>query len=580
MANTVADYVIERLRDWGVQRVFGYPGDGINGFMGALDRADGKPRFVSSRHEEIASFMACAHSKFTGGLGVCMATSGPGAIHLLNGLYDAAADHVPVLAIVGQQATTALGSDYQQEVDLTALFKDVAGAYCQMCVTPSQARQLVDRAIRISLSERAVTCLVFPNDLQEMPYEEPTREHGAVFTGIGWRPPVVIPRAQDLDDAAAVLNAGSRVAILVGAGARGAADELVEVADRLGAGVAKALLGKDVLPDDLPWSTGSIGLLGTKPSDALMQRCDTLLMVGTTFPYTEWLPKPGRARAVQIDLSARNLSMRYPVEVPLVGDARDTLRALLPRLVRKEDRSFRESVEADVVRWEETLAERAAQAANPINPQQVFRELSPRLPDRAVVTADSGTAANWYARDLRFRTGMSGSLSGGLATMGPALPYGLSAKFAFPDRPVVCCVGDGAMQMLGNAVLVDVARYWKEWADPRFVVLVVNNRDLNMVTWEQRVMTGIPRFADSQDVPSFDYAGYARMLGLEGVEMKRPEDVVPGWERAMAARRPVVIDAWTDPETAPLPPHITLEEARNFLGSMLKGAAGVLLGRR
>src|SRR5690606_19795298 len=524
------------------------------------------------RHEEQAAFMACAHAKFTGEVGVCMATSGPGAIHLLNGLYDAGMDHQPVVAIVGQQARTALGSDYQQEVDLISLFKDIAHNYVHMCSVPAQARHLIDRAFRIAKAERCVTCVIFPNDVQEQDAVElPRREHGTTVSGVGHIRAAVLPHADELRRAAELLNAGHKVAMLVGAGALGAADEVEQVADLLGAGIAKALLGKAVLPDDLPHVTGSIGLLGTKPSDTMMRECDTLLMVGSSFPYAEFLPEPGQARAVQIDIKPRMLGLRYPMEVNLLGDAAATLRALAPLLERKADRSWRESIERNVADWWHTLESRAMIDAKPINPQRVFWELSPRLPDRCVLTADSGSSANWWARDLKVRRGMIASLSGNLATMGPALPYAVAAKFTHPDRPVVAGVGDGAMQMNGINTLVTVSKHWREWDDPRLIVLVLDNGDLNQVTWEQRVMSGDAKFEASQNLPPFDYAEYARMLGLAAVVMHKPEDVVPGWERALAAERPVVVQAFCDPEVPPLPPHITFDQARMYFRSMLRG---------
>ena len=572
MAHTVSDYVINRLADWGIDRIYGYPGDGINGLMGALDRHEDRMRFVQARHEELAAFMACAHSKFTGDIGVCMATSGPGAIHLLNGLYDAAMDHRGVVAIVGQQATIGLGASYQQEVDLTTLFKDVACNYVQLCSTPAQARHLVDRAVRIARAEQVVTCIIFPNDVQEMDaVESPPRVHGAAFSGIGWSAPRIVPKEEDLQRAADVLNAGRKVAILVGAGALHAADEVTEVADRLGAGVAKALLGKAVLPDDLPWVTGSIGLLGTRPSWELMMKCDTLLMIGSSFPYSEFLPKEGQARGVQIDIRPRNLSLRYPMEVNLCGDSKETLQALLPLLEHKTDRKWREEVEDGVRHWWEVLERRAMNEAEPINPQRVFWELSPRLPDGCILTSDSGSSANWWARDLKIRRGMMASLSGNLATMGPGVPYAIAAKFTHPDRPVIACVGDGAMQMNGINGLITIDKYWREWRDPRLIILVLNNRDLNQVTWEQRVLAGDPKFEASQDLPAFSYARYAESLGLGGITMERPDDVAPGWEQALAADRPVVVDAITDPEVPPLPPHITFEQAKNYTISMVKG---------
>jgi pyruvate dehydrogenase (quinone) len=572
MAHMVADFVLERMHAWGVRHVFGYPGDGINGFLGAFDRHQDLIRFIQVRHEELAAFMACAHAKFTGETGVCFATSGPGAIHLLNGLYDAAMDHQPVVAIVGQQKTMSLGADFQQEVDLVSLFKDVARHYVEMCVNPAQARHLVDRAFRIAKAERCVTCLIFPNDIQEEDaIEHPHREHGATYSGIGFTEGRVVPRDEELRRAADVLNAGKRVAILVGQGAKGAAPEVVSVANKLGAGVAKALLGRAVLPDDLPFVTGSIGLLGTEPSDYMMQNCDTLLMIGTGFPYAEWLPEEGQARGVQIDLEPRMLGLRYPTEVNLHGDAQATLRALLPQLEQKKENHWRKDLEQHIRDWWKLMEERAMLTANPINPQYVFWELSKRLPDRCILTADSGSSANWWARDLHVREGMMASLSGNLATMGCGVPYALAAKFAFPDRPVIACVGDGAMQMNGMNELITVAAHWKEWADPRMIFLVLNNRDLNQVTWEQRVMAGDPRFKASQELPDFQYATYAEMLGLAGVVMKRREDVIPAWDAAFKADRPVLVDAYTDPEVPPLPPHIKFEQARKYMSALFKG---------
>lgn len=571
MADTVSDFIIKRLADWGVKRLYGYPGDGISGLMGALDRVEGAPRFVQVRHEEMAALAACAHSKFTGEVGVCLATSGPGAIHLLNGLYDAKADHVPVVAIVGQAALSSLGSDYQQEVDLVSLFKDVAHEYVHQAGSPHAVRHLVDRAFRIALGRRAVTCLVLPKDLQEEAYESPPQKHGSTLSGLGWSSPRVIPKEKDLRQAADLLNEGSKVALLIGAGAMRAGDEVVEVADLLGAGVAKALLGKAALPDTMRFVTGAIGLLGTRPSWELMQGCDTLLMVGSRFPYAEFLPPEGQARGVQIDLEPRALSLRYPMEVNLVGDARETLQALIPMLRRKTDRSWRQTVEKNVADWWGVLEERAHMEARPLNPQRVFWELSPRLPDNCILTCDSGTAANWYARDLKIRRGMMASLSGGLATMGSAMPYALSAKFAFPDRCVVALAGDGAMQMNGLNELITVSKYWKDWSDPRFVVLVLNNRDLNMVTWEQRAMSGDPKFEASQVLPDFPYATYAESLGFLGLRVDRPDQVAGAWEKALAAHRPVVIEAVVDPEVPPLPPHITLEQASALTRAILKG---------
>jgi pyruvate dehydrogenase (quinone) len=577
MASTSSDFLVERLSAWGVTRIYGYPGDGINGIMGAIDRAGERMTFVQVRHEEMAAFMACAHAKFTGEVGVCLATSGPGAIHLLNGLYDAKLDHQPVVAIVGQQARAALGGSYQQEVDLISLFKDVAHEYVHMASTPEQIRHLIDRAIRIARVERTVTCVIVPNDVQELDaVPEPPRQHGTIHSGVGLSMPHVLPKEADLRAAADILNAGSKVAMLVGAGALHATDEVIEVAETLGAGVAKALLGKAAVPDDFPFVTGSIGLLGTKPSWDLMMDCDTLLMVGSSFPYSEFLPKPGQARGVQIDIDGRMHSIRYPMDVNLIGDSAETLRALLPLLTRKTDRGWRDTIEKNVSDWWGVLEARAMNTAEPINPQRVFWELSSRLPDDCILSCDSGSAANWYARDVKIRRGMMASLSGTLATMGPAVPYAVAGKFCHPDRVVVAMAGDGAMQMNGLNELITIAKYWREWSDPRLVILVLNNRDLNQVTWEQRAMAGDPKFEGSQNVPDFPYAEYAQSLGLGGIVVDRPDDIAGAWERAFAADRPTLVEAVTDPNVPPLPPHITFEQARAFASSVLRGDVDAL----
>ncbi|MEK6293971.1 MAG: thiamine pyrophosphate-requiring protein [Paraburkholderia tropica] len=572
---TVSDFIVERLHEWGVRRLFGYPGDGINGMFGALQRAEGKIDFVQARHEEMAAFMASAYAKFSGGLGVCIATSGPGAAHLLTGLYDARLDHMPVLAIAGQQARAALGAHYQQELDLVSMFKDVAGAYVQQPSVAAQVRHVVDRAVRIALSRRTVTAIVLPNDLQELEYEAPPRKHGTAHSGVGYAAPEVLPRQEDLQRAADVLNAGHRVAMLVGAGAMQATDEVIAVAERLHAGVAKALLGKAVVPDDLPWVTGSIGLLGTKPTDEMMSSCDTLLMVGSGFPYSEFLPKEGDARAVQIDIDAGMLSLRYPMEVSLVGDSAATLHALLPLLEQKSQESWRNRIVHANERWQRVLDERAqAPTGGKVNPQRVVTELSPRLPDGAIVTSDSGSCANWYARDLKIRRGMMCSLSGGLASMGAAVPYAIAAKFAHPERPVIALVGDGAMQMNNMAELITVAKYWRNWASPNWICAVFNNEDLNQVTWEQRVMMGDPKFEASQDIPNVPYHRFAELIGLTGIYVDDADQLGDAWEQALAAQRPVVIEVKTDPEVPPLPPHVTLDQARHFATALMQGDPG------
>jgi pyruvate dehydrogenase (quinone) len=574
MSETVAHFMLNRLREeWGVARIYGYPGDGINGLLGAFHDVGDRIEFTQVRHEEIAAFAACAHAKLTGEPGVCMATSGPGAIHLLNGLYDAKLDHQPVVAIVGQQKRMSLGANFQQEVDLVSLFKDVASEFVQVCMAPEQARHLVDRAVRIAVATRSPTCIIIPDDVQEADHAPAPREHGAAFSSAGLSTPRVVPAADDLRRAAEVLNAGERVAMLIGQGAGHAAAEVVETADVLGAGVAKALNGKAALPDDLPFVTGSIGLLGTKPSYEMMERCDTLLMVGSSFPYSEWLPPEGQARGVQIDIDGKLVGVRYPMEVNLVGDSRDTLRELLPLLERKQDRGWREMIESEVERWWEILDDRAGLDAQPINPQLVFHELSDRLPDRAILLADSGSATNWWARHLKIRAGMKAALSGTLATMCPAVPYAVAAKYAYPDRPVVACLGDGAMQMLGINALIDIAHHAERWSDPRVVVLVLNNRDLNQVTWEQRVLAGDAKLEASQTLPDFPFARYAELLGLKGIRVEDPGDVAEAWDEALAHDGPVVYEAVTDPEVPPLPPHIRFEQATGMASALAKDPA-------
>ncbi|HTO71502.1 MAG TPA: thiamine pyrophosphate-requiring protein [Myxococcota bacterium] len=572
MSPKVSDFILQRLVEWGVKRVYAYPGDGINGLLGAFGRIDGALDFVQVRHEEMAAFMACAHAKFTGEVGVCMATSGPGGIHLLNGLYDAKLDRQPVVAIVGQSPRSVIGGDYQQEVDLQNLFKDVAHEFVQTAMSAVQIRHLVDRAFRSARATRSPTAIILPIDVQELEaVPVPRHAHGTVHSGLGYVSPRVTPCSDDLREAARILNEGDRVAMLVGAGCLGAGEEVAEVAELLGAGVAKALLGKAVLPDHLPWVTGSIGLLGTKPSYDMMMSCDTLLMVGSSFPYAEFLPEEGQARGIQIDIDGRMLSIRYPMRLALIGDAKETLRALIPLLERKQERGWRTWLESQVERWWQVLEARALDDTQPINPQRVYWELSQRLPDGAILTADSGTCASWFARDLRVRDGMMATVSGNLATMGCGVPYAIAAKFAHPDRVAVATVGDGAMQMTGNAELVTVAKYWREWSDPRLVVLVLNNRDLNMVTWEMRVFTGEPKYQPSQDIPDFPYASYARSLGLGGIRVEKPSEIGAAWDEAFASDRPFVLEVVTDPNVPPLPPHISFEQGRHYMRAITHG---------
>ena len=582
----VSEFVWHRLGEWGLKRVFGYPGDGVGGLDVALEHAREKMHYVQVRHEEMAAFMASAHAKFTGEVGLCYATSGPGAIHLLTGLYDAKMDHVPVVAVVGQQARTAIGAHYQQEVDLQSLFKDVAADFVATASVPSQVRHLIDRAVRIASTRRTVTCVILPNDLQNLTYEDPPLAHGTTHTGVGYAGPAKLPDDALLRQAAELLNAGKKVAILVGAGALRATDEVIAVADRLQAGVAKALLGKAAVPDDLPYVTGGIGLLGTKPSWDLMQACDTLLMVGSSFPYSEFLPNPGHARGVQIDIDGTMLSLRYPMEVNMVGDSAVTLRALLPLLDQKPEGGWRHGIEQGVASWWQTLEERAMQPAEPINPQRIFWELSKRLPDNTILTGDAGTVANWYGRDIKMRRGMMGSLSGSLASLGSATPYAIAAKMAFPDRAVIGLIGDGAMQMNGINEMITVAKYWRAWSNPRFIIMVLNNQDLSQVTWEERVQLGAGKTESTQAIPDVAYHSYAELLGLKGIVVRDPEQIGAAWDEALAADRPVIMNIYADPNVPPLPPHITLKDAKNFLtmtlsepelGSVLKNTAREVL---
>jgi len=570
-ATEVSDFLLERLRDWGVSHVFAYPGDGINGLLAAWGRAENKPMFVQARHEEMAAFEAVGYAKFSGRLGVCAATSGPGAIHLLNGLYDAKLDRVPVVAIVGQTNRSAMGGSYQQEVDLMSLYKDVASDYVQMVTVPEQLPNVLDRAIRTAVTRRAPTAIIIPADVQELKYSAPAHEFKMVPSSLGFERGTVEASREGLQQAAEVLNSGERVAMLIGSGARSAAAQVVEIADLLGAGVAKALLGKDALSDELPFVTGSIGLLGTRPSYEMMRDCDTLLTIGSSFPYTQFLPPFGSARGVQIDIDPTLIGMRYPNEVNLVGDASATLRALLPLLQRKSDRSWRETIEKNVARWWETMAMEADVSAEPINPMRLFAELSPKLPDNAIVAADSGSSANWYARQLKFRGSMRGSLSGNLATMGPGVPYGIGAKFAHPDRPVIVFAGDGAMQMNGLAELITIAHYRKQWADQRLIVAVLHNNDLNQVTWEMRAMAGAPKFAESQTLPDIDYAGFAASLGLASATLTDPGQISSAWDQALQADRPTVLDVHCDPNIPPVPPHATFDQMKAAASAVLHG---------
>ncbi|MGI8949903.1 MAG: thiamine pyrophosphate-requiring protein [Ornithinimicrobium sp.] len=568
---TVSDFIIDRLIEWDLHRFYGYPGDGIGGFDGALGRAErnGKDfRYIRPTHEEIASLMACAHAKFTGEVGVCIATSGPGAIHLLNGLYDAKMDNQPVVTIVGQQGRVSLGTDSQQEMNLERAFADVAG-YVQTVTTPMHAQVVLDRAIRTAKARRCPTVVILPADVQDLTMETPAVEHWVSRSGVGHPSTRLLPPQDEILRAAAVLNAGSKVAMLVGQGARGATDEVLEVAQRLGAGIVTSLLGKDVVPGDVPHHTQQLGLLGSKPSYDMMQDCDTLLMVGSNFPYAEFLPPTGQARAVQIDLAAENLSLRYPMEVNLLGDVKVTLAALLEHLTPTQDFKWQEGIVAAMESWNEVTEAVAKAKAEPINPRLVFHELNERLPEDCIVTADAGTTADWYGHHIKLGANMRGNLSGLLASMLAAMPYAVAAKFAYPDRPVICTIGDGAFQMLGMNELLTVKRHWQEWADPRFIVMVLHNNDLTQVSFEMRE-AGDPKYEASQTLPDMDYAGYAELLGFRGIRVDDPTQVGAAWDAALAADRPVLLDIWTDPNVPPLPAHITIDQATGFVQALLK----------
>ncbi|WP_455836785.1 thiamine pyrophosphate-requiring protein [Pseudarthrobacter siccitolerans] len=571
---TVADLIVDRLETWGVSRVFGYSGDGINGFMGALRRAEDRVEFVQARHEETAAFMAVGHAKYTGGVGVVTSTQGPGAVHLLNGLYDAKLDGVPVVAIVGQQSRTVLGSAYMQEIELTVLFKDVAAQFVQQVNAPEQLPMVLDRAFRTAKATSSPCVVILPHDIQSAPAPELEQKHGVVVTAPSWSTSAKTPRTEDLDAAAAILNGSRKVALLVGQGARHAGAEVVAIAEQLGAGIATSLLGKPYVDETLPFAVGTMGHLGTTASAHLLGNCDALLIVGSNDPWTEFYPPPGAARAVQIDIDERKIGNRYPVEVGLAGDAAAALQALSSRLTARPRGQWRDDVEQEVRRWRALAEERAAVPARPVNPERVVRELNGRLPADAQVSIDVGSCVYWYARQLILPPGVPAHLSGTLASMGCSIPYGIAAKLARPDRPLVALAGDGAMQMAGIAELVTVAHRWRQWQDPRFIVCVFNNRELTEVTWEQRESEGEPRFRDSQELPDFPFAGYADLLGFTGIRVEDPELLADAWERAFAADRPVVIEVLTDPEVPLLPPFPGGKEKAESMRKALAGEDG------
>ncbi|MEV0156484.1 thiamine pyrophosphate-binding protein [Micromonospora sp. NPDC050686] len=559
---TVVDLVVERLRAWGVPRAFGCPGSAIAPLVEALDHAGGDPAFVPARHEETAAFMAAGHAKFTGGIGVCLATQGPSAVHLLNGLYDAKLDSKPVVAIIGEDVSGPLGNAHQ-EIGLSRLFGDVCNQFVRYARAPEQAAPLLDQAFQTAAATRSPTCVVLPRALQVAPVRERYPQSGRLVTATPGAPLArVLPHDADLDAAAALLTTGSRLAILVGQGGRDAGTEIVALADRLGAGVATSLLGKPVLDERLPFHTGVLGEVGTAASAQLMGGCDTLLMVGTTEPWTEYLPLPGQTRTVQIDIDGRRIGSHYPVDVALVGDAAETLRALLTRVPERRNPQWRGTVEAAVDRWRAEAAERAEAPAEPVNPQLVLRELSARAPRTGAVAVDVGSVLYWYARHLTLPPGVNAQLCGTLGSTGCALPYAVAAKLARPDQPVLALLGDGAMQLNGLAELITVAHHWPEWADPRLVVLVLNNRDQSGVGGGR---TYPATTADRR--PDVPYAGWARLLGLHGVRVDRPDLVGPAWDEVLAADRPSVLEAVVDARVPLAPPEPAFADLRGVFAA-------------
>ncbi|MEU6206456.1 thiamine pyrophosphate-binding protein [Micromonospora musae] len=556
---TAADLVVERLRAWRVPRVFGYPGAALAPLVAALERAGGDPAFVPARHEEAASFMATGHAKFTGGIGVCLASQGPSAVQLLNGLYDAKLDSKPVVAIVGEDVSGPLG-DAHQEIGLTRLFADVCNQFVRYARGPGHLPALLDQAFRTAAATRSPVCVVLPREVQEAAVPDLRTYAGGVVTATPGEPPArVLPHEPDLAAAAELLGSGRRVAILVGQGARDAVDEVVALADRLGAGVACSLLGKPVVDERLPYHAGVLGEAGTRAAAELMGGCDTLLLVGTNDPWTGYLPMPGQVRTVQIDIDGRRVGSRYLVDVPLVGDAAETLRALLARVPDRPSPQWRATVENSVDRWRRELVDRAAAPAEPVNPQLVLQELSPRLPRTAAVAVDVGSVVYWYARHLELPPGVNAQLCGTLGAMGCALPYAVAAKLAAPDQPVVALLGDGAMQLNGLAELITVAHHWTRWQDPRLVVLVLNNRDQSGLA-AGREPAGDP----AQRRPDVPYAGWARLLGLHGVRVDRPELVGAAWDEALAADRPCVVEAVVDAAVPLAPPEPALADLRGL----------------
>ena len=563
MGDTAAEILVETIISWGVDTVFGIPGDGINGIMESLRQRQDRIRFFQVRHEEAAAFMACAYGKYTGKLGCCLATSGPGAIHLLNGLYDAKLDQSPVLAITGQTYSDLKGSHFQQEVNLLRLFDDVS-VYNEEVINPNQIEMLANEACRHALNNRGVAHITFPVDYQELEPSGDTSMHKVEgSTGGAWRQPIVVPPDEDLRDAAAVLNQSGKPVILVGQGAKKAGDEVIQIAELLGAPIVKALLGKEVVPDDHPLTTGGLGLLGTTPSQEAMENADAILIVGSSFPYMEYLPKPGQARGVQIDDKPDRIGLRFPIEVGLVGDAKPTLAALIPHIERKDDRSFLEKAQAGMKEWWELMDTRAMRDEVPIKPQRLAWELSRIAPDDAIVSGDSGTNTSWIARHFVIRGKQKFSCSGTLATMAPGLPYSIAAQIAYPERRSIAFVGDGAFTMLMGEFATAV-----KYKLP-IVVVIVKNNTLGQIKWEQIVFLGNPEYGC--ELHEIDFAEYARACGGLGLTVREPDQIRPALEQAFASDRPSVVEVYVDPFEPPMPPKVTVKQAAHFAEALVKG---------
>jgi pyruvate dehydrogenase (quinone) len=564
MSKTVAEMLIERLIDWGVDTIFGFPGDGINGIFEALRTNQEKLKFIQVRHEEAAAFAAVGYAKYTGRLGVCLATSGPGGIHLLNGLYDAKCDGQPVLAITGHTFHDLIGTHYQQDVDLDKLFMDVA-AYNQRIMGPAHVYNVVDEAIKTALARRSVAHITIPKDIQDWTNSDAERspanipKHSAVLYAAAYP----LPHRGSLQQAADIINRGSKVAILAGAGCLKAREEILQLAERVAGPIIKPLLGKAVVPDDSPYTTGGVGLLGTAPSQDALADCDTLIIAGSSFPYLEFYPKPGKAKTVQIDLDPARIGLRHPADVGLVGDCRAVLSALLSLVDQKEDRSFLEQAQKDMKDWKDLMKTRGTRTDMPMKPQVVTYHLNKLLDNNAIVSSDSGTIATWAARYIDMRDEMQFSLSGTLATMANSLPYSIGAAVAYPGRQVVCVVGDGGFTML----MGEVATLVKYKLPVK--VIIIKNDVLGMIKWEQMVLEGNPQFG--VQLQPIDFAAFARACGAGGFTIEKPEEVESVLREALAYDGPAVVQAAVDPNEPPLPGNITMKQALKFAEALLRG---------